>query len=269
MSQSAGISQTSRAELSQVVRGRRFVTPSDAGVALGVDDRVAARKLARWAEAGWMRRVRRGLYIPVPVDVENPGSWAEDAMVVATTVWEPCYFTGWTAANHWGLTEQTFRTVVLKTTVRVRHASVEILNRNYLVTHVPSAELAWGLTTIWYDDVRLRIADPARTVIDVLDMPKLGGGIRHSADILIAYLAEHDPSRLVDYAERLNNRAVYKRLGYLLEQLGRAESALIEASQTRISSGISLLDPDGPETGERNARWRLRVNARISKEDAS
>lgn len=269
MSGAGGISQTSRAELARVLRGRRFVTPSDAGTVLGIDDRVAARKLARWAEAGWMRRVRRGLYIPVPVDAEHPGSWAEDAMVVATTVWEPCYFTGWTAANHWGLTEQTFRTIVLKTTVRVRHASVGILNRNYLVTHTLPAQMEWGLTTIWYDDVRLRIADPTRTVIDTLDMPKLGGGIRHSADILMAYLAEHDPSQLIDYAERLNNRAVYKRLGYLLERLGRSHNSLIEASLARISSGVSLLDPDGPENGERNARWRLRVNARVSVEDPS
>ena len=269
MSQAAGISQTSRAELAQVLRGRRFVRPCDVGVALGIDDRVAARKLARWAEAGWMRRVRRGLYIPVPVDVEHPGSWAEDAMVVATTVWEPCYFTGWTAANHWGLTEQSFRTVVLKTTVRVRHASVEILNRNYLVTHALPAQLDWGLTTVWHENVRLRIADPARTVIDTLDMPKLGGGIRHSADILIAYLADHEPSQLIDYAERLNNRTVYKRLGYLLERLDRSQDSLIEASLARISSGVSLLDPDGPDNGERNARWRLRVNARVSVEDPS
>jgi predicted transcriptional regulator of viral defense system len=216
-----------------------------------------------------MRRVRRGLYIPVPVDVEHPGSWAEDAMVVAATVWEPCYFTGWTAANHWGLTEQTFRTVVLKTSARVKQSSAEILDRNYLITHVLPAQMEWGLTSVWYEDVRLRMADPARTVIDTLAAPKLGGGIRHTADILMAYLNEHDPLQLIEYGERLNNRAVFKRLGYLVERIGSPNNPLIAASEARLSSGISLLDPDGSQDGERNARWRLRVNARISAEDPS
>jgi predicted transcriptional regulator of viral defense system len=62
---------------------------------------------------------------------------------------------------------------------------------------------------------------------------------------------------------------VYKRLGYLLERLGRSESAVIEASQARMSSRMSLLDFDGPENGECDARWRLRANARISDEDPS
>jgi predicted transcriptional regulator of viral defense system len=269
MPEAAGINQASRVELARVVRGRRFIRPSDAGVALGIDDRVAARKLAHWTDAGWMRRVRRGLYIPVPVDVEHPGTWVDDAMVVATTVWEPCYFTGWTAANHWGLTEQTFRTVVLKTTVRVRQSKVAILDRNYLLAHVLPEQMEWGLATHWQEDTRVQLADPARTVIDCLDAPRLGGGIRHSADILAAYLADNDGSRLIEYTERLGNRTVFKRLGYLLEQLGQGDSPLVQESLDRLSSGVSALDPDGPEHGERSARWRLRINARITLDDAS
>lgn len=269
MSPVAGIERTSRTQLARVTRGRRFIRPADVGSTLGIDDRAAAQKLARWAEAGWMRRVRRGLYIPVPVEVEHPGLWVEDAMVVAATVWEPCYFTGWTAANHWGLTEQTFRTTVLKTPTRVKRSSVEILGRNYLVAHVPSDQLKWGLSSHWYEDVRLRIADPARTVVDILDSPKLGGGIRHTADILLAFLNQHDPATLIDYADRLGNRAVFKRLGYLIEALGKSDHPLIEASHARLSSGIALLDPDGSASNIRNPRWRLRVNAYVGSEDPS
>ena len=43
------------------------------------------------------------------------------------------------------------------------------------------------------------IADPARTVIDVLDAPRLGGAIRNTADILHAYLGEHDAALLIEY----------------------------------------------------------------------
>ena len=130
---SRGISESGRGELTTIVgRGRRIVSVADAAAALGVDRRTAAKKLAAWAAAGWLRRVRRGLYIPVPVDAKSPGLWSEDPLVLGDAVWAPCYFAGWTAANIWGLTEQSFRTTVLKTTRRVRSAHESILD------HVPA-----------------------------------------------------------------------------------------------------------------------------------
>jgi len=45
-----------------------------------------ARKLARWARLGWLRRVRRGLYIPVPVEAEDPRRWTDDPLYLADAV---------------------------------------------------------------------------------------------------------------------------------------------------------------------------------------
>lgn len=266
----SGISGRGRAELTQVLAlSHRFITPADVVDALGVDAGTAAKKLARWAEEGWVRRVRRGLYIGVPVDVANPSAWSEDAGLVAAAVWSPYYFTGWTAAHHWALTEQAFRTTVLKTSTRVRTSSVRLLDHDYIVTHVSDDAMTWGLKTVWESDARLRFADPARTVVDILDTPKLGGGIRHGAEILMAYLDEQDPARLIEYGDRLRNRAVFKRLGYLIETLDLDLPGLVSACQERLSSGISALDPDGPDGGRRAMRWKLRVNATVAREGAS
>ncbi len=263
----AGISSEGRADLAAVLgRGRRFVTTRDVVTALGVDSQTAARKLSRWAAEGWLRRARRDLYIPVPVDATNPAAWSEEALVVATAVWPESYFTGWTSANYWSLSDQLFRTTVLKTTGRVRASSVLVLDHQYLVTHVGPAALEWGVKTEWHDDVRLHIADPARTVIDILDAPRLGGGIRHGAEILSAYLDQHDPSILVSYGDRLGNLAVFKRLGYIVETLGLTPE-LVAASRDRISAGISLLDPDGPRIGRTVSRWGLRINVVLAKEE--
>lgn len=190
-------------------------------------------------------------------------------MAVATEVWSPCYFTGWTAANHWGLSEQAFRTIVLKSARRVRNGDDRLLDQDYLITHVSEDDMSWGIKTAWNDDVRMRIADPARTVIDLLDAPRLGGGIRNTADILHAYVGEHDAAQLIEYGDRLGNRTVFKRLGYLVEALGFDDPNLRDACQERLSAGISLLDPDAPEQGSRSMRWRVRVNARVNPPDAS
>ena len=264
ISTGAGIGAKGRAELTAVLgAGRRFVTPSDVVEALGVDADTAAKKLSRWAADGWLRRARRGLYIPVPVDAGSPAAWSEDALIVAAAVWSPCYFTGWTAANHWGLTEQVFRTTVLKTTERVRASSTRLLDHDYLLSHVSPEALEWGLKTEWRGEVRLRLADPSRAVIDTLDTPRLGGGIRHSAEILAAYFDDHDPATLVEYGDHLGNRTVFKRLGYLVETLELDHPELVSACRERVSAGMSLLDPDGPKDGPRVSRWGLRINVRL------
>jgi predicted transcriptional regulator of viral defense system len=259
-----GISGSGRAELAAVVGRRRFIAPEDAATELELDAHSAARKLAHWAEKGWLRRVRRGLYIPVPVEAENPQRWAEDALVVATAAWSPCYFTGWTAASHWGLTEQVFRTTVLKTARRVRASEVRLLDVDYLLMHASEEAMGWGTEPVWREETRLQIADPARTVVDILDRPRIGGGIRHGAEILGAYLDSYEPSRLVDYADRLGNRAVFKRLGYLLEALGRDDPGLIAACRTRLSTGVAVLDPEGAPDGPRVPPWRIRANVRVA-----
>jgi predicted transcriptional regulator of viral defense system len=270
MQEPAGITGRGRVELAQVLGfGRRFITPADVVSALDVDAATAAKKLARWAEDGWVRRVRRGLYIGVPVEAINPAAWSEDALVVAAEVWSPCYFTGWTAAHHWALTEQVFRTTVLKTAERVRTSPVQLLDHEYIVSHVSPDALAWGLKTEWVGDTRLRFADPARTVVDILDAPRLGGGIRHGAEVLLTFLDDHDWRQVVDYGDRLGNRAVFKRLGYLAESLGIGDEDLVSACREQVSAGISALDPDGPPGGRRVMRWGLRVNVTVTRDGAS
>jgi predicted transcriptional regulator of viral defense system len=265
---SSGIGSKGRSELTTILRsGRRFVRPADVVAELGIDPPAAAKRLSRWASEGWLRRARRGLYIPVPVDASNPAAWSEDALAVATAVWSPCYFTGWTAASHWSLTDQVFRTTVLKTSGRVRRESVALLEHDFLVKHAAAEAMAWGLKSDWLGEVRLRFADAARTVVDILDDPRLGGGIRHAAEILVAFLDDNATDLLIDYGDRLGNRAVFKRLGYLLEVLMKADESTIAACHERVSAGIALLDPSGPPGGKHVTRWGLLVNVRVQSEE--
>ena len=233
-------------------------------------DRVdAAKMMARWAEQGWLRRVRRGLYIAVPVDVEHPERWSEDPMVLATVVWEPCYFTGWTAGNYWGLTEQVFQTAVVKTAKRVRSPSQTLLDHRLLIGRIAEDKLSWGLRTVWMKGLKVRLADEARVIIDVLDEPKIGGGIRHSTEMLSTYLAEHDGQRLFEYGDRFGNRTVFKRLGFLCETVGLTDGAFLDQCEQRVSAGTTTLDPSAPKGGVRDSRWGLRINVRLERAAAS
>lgn len=266
----AGISRSGRGEIATLTgRGRKLISIEDAVRAFRIDPAAAALRLSRWERQGWLRRVRRNLYIPVPIDAENPDTWTEDALYLADAVWHPCYFTGWTSANHWGLTEQVFRTTVLKTTRRVRRSKERLLDYDYLITHIRDRYLEWGMATVWREDRRLLMADSARTVIDVLDDPRLSGGIRNAADFLTAYLDDNDLGALIDYGARAGNATVFKRLGFLLETLGDARPEILAECRRRIASGITLLDPTAPASGRRIGKWGLRINVHVSPSDAS
>jgi predicted transcriptional regulator of viral defense system len=268
---SSGISGQSRRELAAVTgRGPRLVHVDETARALGIDRVEAAKKLARWAEQGWLRRVRRGLYIPVPVDADQPNLWSEDPLVLADEVWAPCYFTGWTAANHWGLTEQIFRTTVVRTASRVRRIHERLLEHEYLLSHVNEHALGWGLRKVWRQERAVRMADPARVIIDSLDDSRLSGGIRHVSEMLVAYLAEHEPQLLVDYGDRAGNRTVFKRLGYLAAICAPAEAVLlVEEARRRLPSGVTLLDPSAPPRGQLDHQWRLRINVHVEPSSTS
>jgi predicted transcriptional regulator of viral defense system len=259
-----GLSAAGRRELAVLFSGgERTTTVESAAGALGISRQDAAKRLAAWASRGWLRRLRRGLYLAVPVDAQDPGAWSEDSWYLADLVWNPCYVTGWSSANHWSLTDQVFRSTVVATTQRVRRVEQELAANAYLVHHVGPERLEWGLRAEWRHDRRVLVADPARTVAEMLDVPTLGGGIRHVAEILDTYLMDGEPSALVDSVERLGNGAAFKRLGYLAERLGADHSELVRACERHITSGVSRLDPALPATGRRSPKWGLLLNAEV------
>lgn len=239
-------------------------TVAEAASALGRDHEDARELLGYLSRRGWLARVRQGLYLAVPLDAPTPGEWVEDPWIVAAKAFAPCYIGGWSAAEHWGLTEQVFRDVVVVTTQQTRRRDHVLQGMPFVVTH-RAEEKVFGLRQVWHRDVRVPVSDPSRTLVDVLDDPSIGGGIRHVAAVVQEYLgSEHrDDGRLVAYGDRLGNRSVFKRLGWIAEVLG-LDGPLLEACAERRSSGLTKLDPTVDVPGRIVRRWGLRVNVELA-----
>lgn len=268
MAASGGISELHRRRVDEL--HRQFQGPfsvADSAELLRLDRPRARRLLAYLAARGWLSRVRRDTYITVPLGAERPGEWREDPWVVAARVFKPGYLAGWTACEHWGLTEQIFRDVQVVTARRLRHRIQEIQGTRFVAKTV-SPDQMFGTKAVWRGQSRVEVSDPSRTVVDLLDEPALGGGIRHVAEIVGAYFgSEHrDDRRLQDYTGQLGNRTVWKRLGYLLESLHIDAPALADSCRESMSSGISLLDPNAGFKGPVLKRWNLRINVTLQTE---
>jgi predicted transcriptional regulator of viral defense system len=262
----AGIEEANRAILEQL--HRRVPGPfttAEAAQALSLDEARVSRLLRYLAKRGWLARVRRGLYITVPLGAADPGAWREDPWVVAARVFAPCYIGGWTALQHWSLTEQLFRDVMVVTARPVRSRHVEVQTMPFQLKHA-SEDKHFGLRTVWRGQIRVAVSNPARTLVDVLDEPGIGGGIRHIAAAVTSYWENENrcEADLLTYAERLGNRTVFKRLGFLLETLGIDASPIITACLERQSTGLSPLDPTVQWKGYILKRWNLRVNVELS-----
>lgn len=259
-----GLSQSGRRDLSALFGGgEQTVTVERAAEILEITHPTAARRLAAWTAQGWLRRIRQGLYLAVPVDVPDPASWTADPWFLADLAWSPCYITGWSAASHWALSDQIFRTTVVATATRVRGVTQELAGNAYLVRKVPEERFEWGLRSEWRAGRRIFVADPAKCLAEMLGSPDLGGGIRHVLEILDAYLADQDVHELIDALDRLGNGAAFKRLGYLVERFDMLDEATVGTISGRITSGISSLDPSLSAQGTRVMRWGLLVNVDV------
>jgi predicted transcriptional regulator of viral defense system len=243
---SDSVHQSGKSRLAAVINAAGDVLHiHDVERTLTVTRTTAAKLLSRWAD-------------PVQLALRDSEQVIQDPWVLVPALFDPAYVGGRTAAEHWDLTEQIFRDILVFTARPVRQNSVESQGAVFSLKHVPQ-ELIFGTKTVWRGQTRVMVSDIHRTIIDMLDNPATGGGIQHVADCFTQYLKhkEADPRLLTDYAERLGNGAVFKRLGFLAERHPEA-GALLDAAKLRLTKGYAKLDPD-LNCSRIVTRWRLRI----------
>lgn len=235
-------------------------TVAEASQILNVSRYRAASLLATWTRNGWLHRVRRGLYIPVPLQSTSTEVTPEEPWLIAYKLFSPCYIGGWTAAHHWGLTEQIFNSIYVITTKKV-HQREQNLNGVIFKVKTILPKKIFGTQIIWIGKVKIAISDPTKTVIDGLNDPAVFGGIRMVADALSAYVhsKEFNQNKLLEYAKTMGNSAVYKRLGFLVELLEfDGADTIVSTCKRSLKSGYSQLDP--ATVGDRlETQWNLWV----------
>lgn len=248
-----------RAKLTRVIRAAGdIVRIEDAARALDLGRTEAAKVLSRWTQQGWLRRVGPGAYVPVPLDSLESEQVLDDPWLLVPALFAPAYIGGWSAAEHWDLTEQIFRDIVVMTAQHVRAKRQTVHGATFLLRHISEARI-FGTKTVWRGRSRVAVSDFHRTIVDMFNDPALGGGIQHAADCFRTYVnrRERDFETLISYADRLGNGAVFKRLGFIAEQTPGGQE-LASHCRARLTKGHAKLDPalDCPRI---ITRWRLRV----------
>jgi len=253
------IELSSKAYLAKVVQAAgSVISIEDAAAALDIDNVAASRRLSLWSQQGWLRRIKRGMYTPIPIASSGGEQVVEDPWVLIPDLFGYAYVGGWSAAEYWELTEQIFRGICVFTTKQVREKE-EVIQGITFVTRQIKPEKLFDLKPVWREQTKVFISSPEKTIIDMLDTPEIGGGIRHISDCLQTYLQRDkaDVATLIKTAKQQNNGAVLKRLGFLLERIGSDESVL-NTLREQLTQGNAKLDP-ALNCPRLISRWRLLV----------
>lgn len=239
----------------------------DAGAARSLAARQVYHVLLRLEAAGWIRRIRRGLYA---VTGRLPGSTAPHDYAIATALYTPSALSHRTALQLHGLSEQVPQVITCTTTAKVvtpamrsrrskqrRGTSTwEIGGLRIQYVSVRPARF-FGVEEIWVDDrTRVPVTDRERTVLDLFNNPSRAGGFGEALAILEACHAELDLSKLISYALRLGVVAVAKRLGWALATFGIADDVLAPLIALPVK-GVQALDPQRERRGAVIRRWKL------------
>ncbi|WP_240912171.1 hypothetical protein [Thermococcus sp. M39] len=105
----------------------------------------------------------------------------------------------------------------------------------------------FGLSTIRIGGRNVDITDSEKTLIDCLDKPQYCGGISEVMKALRNSVFGR--KTLLEYAERMRNRAILKRLGFLSERLGlglEGENKNTRKEPQKLFSAGPNHTPEGP-----------------------
>ncbi len=246
--------------LSELSRqGKRLFTFQDAAAVYGSAGGNLRKLLFTLVKRRWLQRIEKGKYLLLPLEAGRQVEWTEHEFVIASYLISPYYVGFRSALNYYGYTEQVSRTVFIASPRRKLKPTLDISGVSYRFVYMKQTKF-FGATTVTLDGNQVNISDGEKTIVDCVDLPEYSGGIVEVAKALSYGRDELDFVKMAQYAQMNGNKAIRKRLGYLLEKLEIKAGAAFDVLRQDLGSSYALLDTMGDRAGRHTQRWRVIVN---------
>jgi predicted transcriptional regulator of viral defense system len=176
-------------------------------------------------------------------------------------VFAPCYVGGWTAAGHWGLTEQLFRSTLVVTRRHMRRSKTTVGGSAYRVVK-ESRTTTSGLKPVWRGNARVLVSDVGRTLVDACAYPGWIGGGGMLAAAFLAAVGENlvIPPNLLIAARHAPSGAALGRLGLLIDRFMPAAEPARKFCTRNRGTGYVRFDPAVARNGSLSTRWGVWLN---------
>ena len=240
---------------------KRAVTVQDIREALGD---AAAKKVAHsLVRKHALERVARGVYLVRPFRTLLRPSTSSSAVLISVFLHGESHYLGGLWALTWhGLTEQQHASIIDAFVTR-RHKTVPPSLAKARFHLVSPAAVESGIQTVEIEQVKVQVSDPERTLLDLLDYPRLAGSISQALKLVERSLDRVDAEKLIAYAVGGSSTSTCQRLGVLLERRGISARRVASLhSKARSRESLLSMSPGSPRKGPMNARWNVIENDR-------
>lgn len=253
----------SRLAKTMAEQGLRIFTRSQAIVAaldLGYSDSYAKDIIFQLQKAGWIERLRPGLYALNSIFL---GGHPIHEFEILSHLAQGTVVSHFSAMHHYGFTDQIPHTLygTVKTGATLPRSNKEqpllIQGNEYHFTQTAEQQF-FGHKKIWVGEARILITDPERTLLDGLIKPSCCGGFQEVLNAFISNINDVNIATLTSYALRLD-KSTSKRLGWILDQLETDEVTLKSLLEVSFK-GYAPLDASGEKTGPYNKKWQIQEN---------
>ena len=227
--------------------------------------RIKARKIAsKLAKKNWLERIAKGTYLVLELGAGSKPEWTVDSYYLASKLVSPYYVGYYNMLNDYGWTDQIPFSVTVATTKRLKNREIHGVKYNFVTL---TKNKFFGTVKKYIRGHEIVVSDLEKTIVDAFDHPEYCGGINEVAKVLQNASEQIDWNKVIQYAEKLGNGAVFKRLGYVLELMEiDLEPSLMDKIRKNVSSGYSLLYPGAGNQGKYDNKWSLILNIELSKQ---
>lgn len=257
----SGIGKSYRNKLSKVLENNPgVITPKLVSEILGISIQESGRLLSRWNKNGWLQRIKRGTYVPIPLDSTTSEVVIDEPFRIVDSIYAPGYIAGFSAVKHWDFSEQIIESVTYFTLKKIKIRNPNHGGIKFKLKTISEHKL-FGLKPVWIGNKKISVSDPTKTMIDLLDDPKVVGGITIIMDFFSEYIESdyYNFETLVKYAYQMKNKTIFKRLGLIYETMFKANEEVLSILLKNISSGFSEFDPTVPSRYN-IAKWKLKTS---------
>jgi len=244
-------------------KGKEFFTLKEAqGILKNSDPAAVRRLLSDMTKRGLILRIKDGLYTVIPYE-KNAETYFPNWHLTAEAIVQPQkYYIGfYSALDIHGLITQPalVEQVVTEKQVVPKYRKV----KNVKFEFITLGKRFFGYKQTWIDDFnKVYCSDLEKTIIDCLYMPGKANGITEIVKAIYKSVNKINAETLSAYLSKFDSLAVYKRLGFILQNLDEQKDVRKEMVK-QISGSYTPLDPSLPKQGKYNSEWKVIDNVGI------
>lgn len=217
----------------------------------------AGRLISELKKRRIIATLKKGKHIIIPQELGTIETYLGNWYVVARElVNSKDYYIGfYSAMKYYGMTTQPLVKIFIATSRR--QIPPKGLTDKISFVNV-SKKNVWGVKCEWVTKTECaNFSDIEKTIVDNLAHPEYGGGITEIAKGIWMVKDKINSDRLLEYIEKYNKNAVAKRLAYIYEILGLADTNITKHLKKYVKKRYDLFDPTIEKKKVDPNQWRL------------